>query len=146
MRDDLRTVREIVLRALRPYRCDVYLFGSRARGTAGRASDIDVAVRTAARMAALIGGFLTADPSLFAAAHGDELHEAPRSRLVPGTADLLGRARSAGALHAAWSGSGPSVLAIVTAEAEGRVVAALSGGDTRVLSLDVAASGLEFSA
>ncbi len=33
-----------MLRAFHPYRCAIYLFGSRARGTAGRTSDIDVAV------------------------------------------------------------------------------------------------------
>lgn len=106
----------------------------------------EVAVRTAARMAALIGGFLTADPNLFAAAHGDEIHESPRGRLVPEAAELLARARRAGALHAAWSGSGPSVVAIVSAESEERVVEALSGDDVRVLPLHVATSGLEFSA
>jgi uncharacterized protein len=37
-------VRELVLRMLAPYDASVWLFGSRARGDATRASDVDVAV------------------------------------------------------------------------------------------------------
>lgn len=105
-----------------------------------------VAVRTAARLAALVAGFLTGDPQLFAAAHGDELHEAPRARLRPQTAELVARARDAGALHAAWSGSGPSVVALVEQGAEKRVVGALAGPDVRVFALEIAAAGLSVSA
>lgn len=108
--------------------------------------DREVAVRTAARAAALMAGFLTGDAGLFRAAHGDEIHEMPRSRFRPATAELVQRARDAGALHAAWSGSGPSVVAIVDAECEERVAAALSTEETTVLVLDVAAAGLEVSA
>lgn len=73
-----------------------------------------VAVRTAARLAFLVEGLRTADPDAFRASAGDEIHEAPRRDLSPLTADLVGAARRAGALHAAWSGAGPSVLAITT--------------------------------
>lgn len=41
---DLDEVRRIVLSGLKDYRSQVYLFGSWAAGTAGRTSDIDVAV------------------------------------------------------------------------------------------------------
>lgn len=41
---DLEEVRRIILGRLQGYRARVYLFGSFARGTAWRASDIDVAV------------------------------------------------------------------------------------------------------
>lgn len=105
-----------------------------------------VAMRTAARLAALVAGFLTGDVELFSAAHGDEIHEEPRSLLRPDTADLVMRARDAGALHAAWSGSGPSVVALVERGAEQRVISALSGPGIRVMALDVATSGLEVSA
>lgn len=41
---DLETARRIVLDGLGAQRAHLYLFGSRARGTAGRTSDIDIAV------------------------------------------------------------------------------------------------------
>ena len=41
---DLDEARRIVLEGLRPHAARVWLFGSRARGEPGRASDIDVAV------------------------------------------------------------------------------------------------------
>jgi homoserine kinase len=106
----------------------------------------DVAVRTTARAAALVAGFLTGDAELFAAAHGDEIHEEHRGRLRPATSALVTRARDAGALHAAWSGSGPSVVALVDSSCERQVVEAMSKEEVRVLSLDVATSGLEVSA
>jgi predicted nucleotidyltransferase len=42
--DDLETARRIVLEGLGSQRARVFLFGSRARGTARRSSDIDVGV------------------------------------------------------------------------------------------------------
>lgn len=101
-----------------------------------------VAVRTVARAAALVAGFLTADPTLLRAAHGDELHELPRSHHQPETQSLVKLAMDAGALHAAWSGSGPSVVALVEAGAEAAVAAALAQDSVRVLTLGVATSGL----
>ncbi len=41
---DLDEARRIVLEGLQAHAARVWLFGSRARGTAGRGSDIDVAV------------------------------------------------------------------------------------------------------
>lgn len=41
---DLAEARHIVLSKLRGYRADVFLFGSRAAGRAGRYSDIDVGI------------------------------------------------------------------------------------------------------
>jgi uncharacterized protein len=41
---DLAAVRRLVLEALRGARAEVYLFGSHARGTPHRTSDVDVAV------------------------------------------------------------------------------------------------------
>ena len=40
----IQEVRQIVLQGLKGYQVEVYLFGSRATGQAGAASDIDVAV------------------------------------------------------------------------------------------------------
>lgn len=105
-----------------------------------------VAVRTAARAAALVAGLLTGDAALLAAAHGDEVHEGPRSQHRPDTARLVHQAREAGALHSAWSGSGPSVIALVEAGTEDRVEASLNRTGSRVMSLEVATVGLTVSA
>jgi len=106
----------------------------------------EVAMRTAARVAALTAGFVTGDAAMFALAGGDEIHEEPRSRHHPATAEMVRRARDAGALHAAWSGSGPSVVAFVDSGSQERVVAAMTSADTKVQVLDVATRGLEISA
>lgn len=73
-----------------------------------------VAVRTAARLAFLVEGLRTGDPEALAAAAGDEVHEEPRSPLSPVSSELMVAARRGGALHACWSGAGPSVLALAT--------------------------------
>ena len=44
LRADLEEVRRLVLRGLGTHRVRVWLFGSRAQGTGGRASDIDVGI------------------------------------------------------------------------------------------------------
>ncbi len=124
---------------------DVF-FTAEARRAVPGSVERDVAIRTASRIASLVGGLITADAELFAAAHGDEIHEGPRSRLHPETARLVQRARSAGALHAAWSGSGPSVLAIVESDGKRQVVEALTMPGIKVLALEVATEGLVLSA
>lgn len=104
----------------------------------------EVAARTAARLAFLVEGMRTGDRAAFAAAAGDELHEARREHLSPITGRLIDAARSAGALHACWSGAGPAVLAVVRDDSAGEVrqalTAALDGG--YVLSPDIDSVGL----
>ncbi len=104
-----------------------------------------VVVRTLARVAALISGLLTGDPRLLASAGGDELHEAPRNFHRPEVAKLIDVAREAGALHASWSGAGPSVLCLTTAATVEGVIealeAAIDGGVAQ--RFDVARTGLE---
>jgi homoserine kinase len=105
----------------------------------------DVATRSVARVVALVEAFRTADAGLFSAAAGDELHEAPRSSLFPEADDLISVARSAGALHACWSGAGPSILAVVGDEQANPVAAALSealGSEGTVLHPEVALRGV----
>lgn len=84
-----------------------------------------VAVRTAARMAMLVEGLRTGDRGALAAALGDEMHEAPRARLSSTPSLLIAVALEAGALYAAWSGAGPSVLALTTDDATDAVAASL---------------------
>jgi homoserine kinase len=75
--------------------------------------DTATAARTAARLAFLVEGLRRGDAALLAEAAGDELHETRRAHLSPLTGALVAAAREAGAAHAAWSGAGPSAIALV---------------------------------
>ncbi|GIU92808.1 MAG: homoserine kinase [Acidimicrobiia bacterium] len=106
----------------------------------------EVVVRSLARTAALVAGLLTGDAELLAAASGDELHEEPRRRIRPDVTELVQVARTSGAAHAAWSGAGPSVVAMVAADRIDKVVDALRrhlDGRGIVLIPDVATAGAE---
>jgi homoserine kinase len=115
-----------------------------ARAHLAETVDRRMAVRTMARTAALVGGLFTADPVLFAAARGDEFHEAPRLKLSRLTGRLVDAAIQAGAHHACWSGAGPAVLALAGAEEAVRVGAAMAevmpGGE--ILMPAIASEGL----
>lgn len=105
----------------------------------------EAAARSVARAIALVEAFRSGDPQLFAAAAGDELHEAPRGALFPESDDLMFMARSAGALHACWSGAGPSILAIAGPKEADQVSSALADAldhEGVVLTPEVAAVGL----
>ncbi len=118
---------------------------AQARQAVASSQPMAVVTRSLARVAALVAGLLTGDPEVLAAAHGDEIHERPRSRHRPEVAALIETARSAGALHAAWSGAGPSVLAVVERDARATVTEALArelGADGTVLAPAIATRGL----
>jgi homoserine kinase len=118
---------------------------AQARGILADEVPRPVAVRTAARVVALIEGLRTADPVAFAAAAGDEMHELPRSELSPITTAMIDAARTSGALHSAWSGAGPSAVALATDATERQVGEALGGvlGDHgEVLRLEIDRNGL----
>ena len=102
----------------------------------------DVVRRSLARVAALTAGLITGDPLTLAAAHGDEIHEAPRAKLSPEVNDLIEIAKRAGALHAARSGAGPSVLALCAVDCADRVAGALRESGVEVLEATIATSGL----
>lgn len=89
--------------------------------------DTATAARTAARLTFLVEGLRRGDAALLAEAAGDELHEARRAHLSPLTGALVAAAREAGAVHAAWSGAGPSAVALVTDDALAAVRAAWGG-------------------
>jgi homoserine kinase len=102
------------------------------------AYDMAVISRTLGRYTGLIEGLRTGDASLLAFAAGDELHETPRIGLNPVVSRLIRGAGDAGALHACWSGAGPSVLSFTTEAGQAELVAALEAemGDAgRVLVL-----------
>jgi homoserine kinase len=100
------------------------------------------AARNVGRVAFLIEGLRTGDPAAFAEAGGDEIHEAYRHPLSPITGEMMDKALEAGALHAAWSGAGPTAIAITKHPDE--VAAALEevlADRGRVMILDVASDG-----
>ena len=109
--------------------------------------DTATAARTAARLAFLVEGLRRGDAALLAEAAGDELHETRRAHLSPLTGALVEAAREAGAAHAAWSGAGPSALAVVGDGAAAAVRAAwetLLGGEGAVLEPGLDRQGLRF--
>lgn len=104
------------------------------------------ASRNIARTVFLVEGLRTADRVALQSAGGDELHEPPRAPLSPQTGRLIGAAREAGALHAAWSGAGPAALALATAETSAPVIRAMEavlGGSGEVITPRPARSGLQ---
>lgn len=115
-----------------------------ARAQLSETVDRRLAVRTMARTAALVGGLFTADPVLFAAARGDEFHEAPRLKLSRLSGRLVDAAFQAGAYHASWSGAGPAVLALAAGDDAARVGAAMAEvmKNGEILTPAIAAEGL----
>jgi homoserine kinase len=124
---------------------DAELRTADARAALARDIPREVVVRSLARTAFLIEGLRTANAAALASAAGDELHEGPRAGLSSITGALMAAARSGGALHACWSGAGPTALAFATTANVGRVIGAMSGvlgTHGEVLSLDVDTVGL----
>ncbi len=115
-----------------------------ARETLPGVYPTDVVVRSLGRLAALMMGLASGDAELIAGAAGDELHEEPRGRIRPDVAGLVVAARAAGAAHSCWSGAGPSVLALTSADSLDAVVGAMTdrlGDAGRVMVLEVASRG-----
>jgi homoserine kinase len=113
-----------------------------ARSALASSFSRDVTIRTIARVAALTAGLITADPKLLASAHGDEIHEGVRSGLSPEVGQMIRIARGAGAFHAARSGAGPSVLALVASDGLNDVVAAFKEQGFEAMQPGVATTGL----
>lgn len=121
---------------------DVRLPTREARAVLPDSYPIDVVVRSLGRVAALTAGLITGDPEMLANAHGDEVHEAPRDAINPDVAKLIDVAKRAGALHAARSGAGPSVVAITTVDTVDRVAAAFREWGVEVIDSPVETQGL----
>lgn len=115
-----------------------------ARLAVPRQVPMAVTVRTLARAMALAVGLSTGDEAILTEAGGDELHERPRSPLVPQARLLIEAARAAGAAHACWSGAGPSVLAVVAADRFTAVVDAMRNalGTGRIVTPEVDRRGV----
>ena len=117
----------------------------RARAALPPAVRLGSAVRSLARVGFLVEGLRTGDAEALAAAGGDEIHELARRVLSPLTGELVAAAVDGGALHACWSGAGPSVIAFCTDAAIGEVIAGLKqrlDGSGDVLQLEVAKTGV----
>jgi homoserine kinase len=102
---------------------------------------LQAAVRNVSRAILLVEALRTGDTAAFSAAAGDEFHEEARGPLSPVTTAMIQAARDAGALHAAWSGAGPTTLALATEETKDSIVGALAGvlgesGVVRILAVD----------
>jgi homoserine kinase len=124
---------------------DTPLRTDEARAALSASIDRAAVVRSLSRFGFLLRGLQTGDPELLTRARGDELHEAPRFGLSPLTGNLIATALDAGALHACWSGAGPTVLAIAASDEElAEVAAAMEAfldGAGSVRRLDPAALG-----
>ena len=116
-----------------------------ARAALSDAVPRDVVCRSLSRLAFLIEGLRDANEEVLVHAAGDELHEAPRASLSPVTGEMISAALQGGALHAAWSGAGPTAIAFTKPDSQGRVIGAMSGvlgSRGEVLTLDVDYDGL----
>ncbi|MEA2011081.1 MAG: hypothetical protein U9N78_10295 [Actinomycetota bacterium] len=120
---------------------DTPLSTKRAREVVPTDIPLPAAARNVSRAVLLVEALRTGNPEAFAGAAGDEFHEEARGPLSMVTSTMIQEARKAGALHAAWSGAGPTTLALVTEETREPVIEALSGvlgeaGIVRVLAVD----------
>jgi homoserine kinase len=110
------------------------------------------AVLNVGRTALLVGAFATGNLGLLPAAMRDRLHEPYRAGLIPGVLEALEAARAAGALGAALSGAGSTLLALATDRFEPvgaamRAVLEAHGLQSRILVLppDLAGAVVESS-
>lgn len=123
---------------------DVQLKTDAARSSLPPEVGHGAAARNVARVAFLVEGLRTGDRAVLSMARGDELHEGFRDALSPVTGALIATALGAGALHAAWSGAGPTALAFVTDADVSAVVGAMEealGDLGHVRDLSVATAG-----
>lgn len=98
--------------------------------------------RNVARMAFLVEGLRTGDAAALAKAGGDEIHETHRAGLSPLTGEMMAAALAAGAYHAAWSGAGPTAVAIAAdPEPVRKALQAVLGDRGRAIELAVDGSG-----
>ena len=112
-----------------------------ARAALPETVSLAAAARSLSRLVFLVEGLSVGSADVLSNAAGDELHEGPRADLSPITSDLIAAAMKAGAVHACWSGAGPTALAFATSETRGRVIGAMGGvlgvsGEVLALAVD----------
>jgi homoserine kinase len=102
------------------------------------------AVFNLGRLGLLLAGLADAD-ALIPEAADDRLHQDARAPLFPEAVALMAGLRAAGALASCWSGAGPSLLAVCTADAAPALVHAARrlleahgvAGEVRLLEADL---------
>jgi homoserine kinase len=96
--------------------------------------------------AAIVAAFATGQYAVLGAAMEDRLHQPYRAHLVPGMDAAIAAAKGAGALGAALSGSGPTIVAFAN-EREAEIAAAMkealaaAGVTAATQALDICAEG-----
>jgi len=121
------------------------LFTSESRSVVPERFELPAVVNSLSRMAALVAGLTSGEEGVLQSALGDEIHETSRTRLRPSVGELIGEALDAGAVYAAWSGSGPSVLVFTRSSETGRVVETLSsslGDQVEIVCPPMASRGI----
>jgi homoserine kinase len=97
---------------------------AKARGVLPATVPLEDAVFNVGEASLLMLGLATGDLDLVARGLGDRLHQPARAGLYPRSMELVGRARSLGALGATISGAGPTVLLWARSEDSAAVEAA----------------------
>jgi homoserine kinase len=109
------------------------------------------AVFNVGRSGLLLGALATGQYDLLGVAMQDRLHQPYRAHLIPGLEDVIEAACENGAYGACLSGSGPTVLAFVSASRAERVAAAMRAAfeardvasDAWALDVDLAGARVE---
>lgn len=119
---------------------DIHLKTQAARNALPAHVPHGAAARNVGRVAFLVEGLRSGNAEILAMARGDELHETYRASLSPLTGELIKAALDSGAMHAGWSGAGPTALAFVTDSTVAAVTAELEhvlqdGGEIRQLGV-----------
>lgn len=121
------------------------LFTPESRKVVAESFDRGIVVRSLARMAALTAGLASGEAGVLEGAMGDEIHESGRNRLRPRVGEFMQEALRAGAVYAAWSGSGPSIVVLTRASETDRVGERIRvglGGGVEILRPDPARHGI----
>lgn len=124
---------------------DYELATSKARSVLSPQVSRSVVVRNSGRLVALVDGLRSGDVGTLRMAGGDELHEQPRAILHERAIELMAAARRGGAAHTAWSGAGPTILAVVKPEQVdevGKLMRVAMADQGEVCELAIAIDGL----
>lgn len=101
------------------------LFTSESRSVVPGTFEMSTVINSLSRMGALVMGLTSGDKDMLRSALGDQIHESSRNHLQPLVGEFIEVALAKGAVYAAWSGSGPSVLVFTEAARTRRVADAI---------------------
>ena len=121
------------------------LFTSESRRVVAGTFDLRTVIGSLSRMGSLVVGLTTGKSDMLSSALGDQIHESSRNRLQPLVGDFIDAALGAGAVYAAWSGSGPSVLVLTESGETDKVALGIQsamGSQVEILRPGVARQGV----